>query len=264
MQRQLDFLENVDSQQAELSSYSIGKRIGPPAFLDYQDDSNNDSEIDICFKKDIAWSVAGSLPQNFREEQLPLLGSWTPFNKLVTDSNNKKCVQEYLPVKAQRPQYPVCKDYLDFLLEVVKELEIPFIFVHSDEAVYSKLCHILGKNQELYKDIVLLMGGFHQLRVIQKLLFRRHICKGYKQWCLDAGVIAEGLAAQALESRHYHRSMRVHKECFDALIQFRTENITVSDTIIDPDIEASLIELKKKIPALLLLKMSCEFQHWIS
>ena len=46
---------------------------------------------------------------------------------------------------------------LGFLVEVIDELEIPHIFVHSDEAVYSKLCDILWKDRELYKDIIFLL-----------------------------------------------------------------------------------------------------------
>ncbi len=65
----------------------------------------------------------------------------------------------------------------------------------------------------LYKDIILLLEGFHQLRVRQKLLFKGHSCRGYKEWCSDAGVIASGSADQAFEGRHYYRCMRVHKEC---------------------------------------------------
>ena len=61
---------------------------------------------------------------------------------------------------------------------------------------------------------------------MQKLLYKRHHCKGYMDWCVDAQAIAGGSAEQAFEGRHYYRSMRVHKECFDALIQYRIENLT--------------------------------------
>ena len=52
-------------------------------------------------------------------------------------------IQEYLPVNRHPPGYPTCKDYLDFLLEVIDDLAIPFIYLDSDEMVYSKLCKIL-------------------------------------------------------------------------------------------------------------------------
>ena len=60
------------------------------------------------------------------------------------------------------------------------------------------------------------MGGFHQLRVMQRLLYKHHDCKGYKTWCVDSGTMAGGSANQAFEEGHYYRSMRLHKECFDA------------------------------------------------
>ena len=61
---------------------------------------------------------------------------------------------------------------------------------------------------------------------MQKLLYKRHHCKGYMDWCVDAQTIAGGSAEQAFEGRHYYRSMRVRKECFDAVIQYRIENLT--------------------------------------
>ena len=96
---------------------------------------------------------------------------------------------------------------------------VPYIFVHSDEMVYAKLCDIVWKNKQLYESLILLMGGFHQLRVMQRLIYKRHHCRGFKDWCVDSGVIAGGSADAAFEGIHYFRSMRIHKECFDALVQ---------------------------------------------
>ena len=201
--------------------YSIGKRRGPELFTQFQMQYDVD-QIQITLKRDIAWSLCGVL----NDDELPMLGSWTCFNKFVSDVNYEAVVQKYLPVNPHPPEYPICKEYLDFLLEVIDELEIPFIFVHSDEMVYSKLCEILWQNKDIYNQIILLMGGFHQLRVMQRLLYKRHFTKGYREWCVDAKTIAEGSVDQAFEGRHYYRSMRMHKECFDALVQFRIEKIT--------------------------------------
>ena len=69
-------------------------------------------------------------------------------------------------------------------------------------------CDIVWENTELYSKLVLLMGGFHQLRVMQRLLYKRHDCKGYKTWFVDSGTVAGGSANQAFEGGHYYRSMR--------------------------------------------------------
>ena len=220
--------------------YTLGKRVGPPLLPNLNPEIGSDL-LEESLRKDIAWSLCGI----HQEEGLPMLGSWTAFNKKVSNYDTTKIVQEYLPVSPHPPEYPICKEYLDFLLDVMEELEIPFIFAHSDEAVYSKLCDILWKNPEMYSRIILLMGGFHQLRVMQRILYKRHYCKGYMDWCIDAETIAKGSAEQAFEGRHYYRCMRVHKECFDALVQFRVEAITTNLSTMSPILKEAISSLRK-------------------
>ena len=35
--------------------------------------------------------------------------------------------------------YPVCRTYLDFLVETIEVLELPYIFVQADEQVYTRI-----------------------------------------------------------------------------------------------------------------------------
>ena len=43
------------------------------------------------------------------------------------------------------------------------------------------------------------MAGFHQLRVRQKIFFKRHAIKAYQQWVIDAKTIAFGSAPATIE-----------------------------------------------------------------
>ena len=101
-------------------------RIGPPTIPDYKINQGDFNEVSVSFKRDIAWSIAGS----FVGEDLKLSGSWTPFNKTVSSYDTVSCNELYLPV-THPPEYPIFKDYLDFLVEVIDELEISHIFVRS-------------------------------------------------------------------------------------------------------------------------------------
>ena len=132
-----------------------------------------------------------------------------------------------------KPDYPVCKSFLDNLIQLCRDLELNFIFVHGDEQVYAKLAHILWKNPELYKKIIPLMGGFHELRVMQKIGYKRFGAVGFKQWCKDAGVIACGSADKAFEGGHYYGSMRIHKEMFCAIVFDALKNSFPSNEIFD-------------------------------
>ena len=60
------------------------------------------------------------------------------------------------------------------------------------------------------------MDGFGQLRVMQRLLYKRHFPKGYKEWCIYAKTIVGGSML----------SSRMHKECFDSHVQFRRKKAT--------------------------------------
>ena len=137
-----------------------------------------------------AWNVS----MRFLNDDLPLLGSWTLFNKLAPNVKYEAVVQEYLPVNPHPPDHAICKEYLDFLLEVIDKLEIPFIYVHSYEVLYSKSCEILWKNKDIYTKIILSIGGIRQLGIMQRLLHKRNFPKGYREWCVDAKTIAERLS----------------------------------------------------------------------
>ena len=70
------------------------------------------------------------------------------------------------------------------------------------------------------------MSGFHQLRVRQRIIFKRYVCKGFRKWFIDAGIIAEGSADMALKGRRYYRNMRLLKKSFSVLVQYRVGNFS--------------------------------------
>ena len=75
------------------------------------------------------------------------------------------------------PEYPVCERFLDDLLDIMKELDLDHIFAHADELVYSKLVDIFP---DICNRVIILMGGFHQLRVRPKQIYRLYTCLDFK------------------------------------------------------------------------------------
>ena len=83
--------------------------------------------------------------------------------------------------------------------------------------------HILWEFTDIYNRVIVLMDGFHQLRVRQKQIYKRYVCLDFKSWFIDSGVIVKGSVDQAIEGRHYYRSMKILKESFNALVQYSFE-----------------------------------------
>ena len=240
-----DLLTRIGSAESlDPKPYAPKPRVGPEHFPNYKDDLSRD-ELNFCFKRDVIWSLAGSLPDMMDGEAVEPIGSWTAFHKMISSSEPIKCVQEYLPVAPHPPEYPICKEYFDFLLEIIEDLDLPYMFVHSDEAIYSKLCDILWQNKDIYERIIILMGGFHEVKVVQRVIYKRYYSRRMDTWCVDSAVIAKGSADQAFEGRHYYRCLRMHKECFDALVQQRIETITKGFSLMDPALLAAVKSLRK-------------------
>ena len=116
----------------------------------------------------------------------------------------------------------------------MKELDLDYIFAHADELVYSKLVYVFWKFPDIYDRVIVLMGGFHQLRVRQKQICKQYACLDFKSWFIDSGVIVKDSADQAIEGRYYYRSMRILKECFNALVQYSFEKAILEMETIFP------------------------------
>ena len=164
-EKHYDHVEDDSEDAEEIPNYNIGKRANPPLFAEFIDNTRND-ELEYCLKRDNIWAIAVGIEEKNEEH---LIGSWTDFNRQVTEETNiTNCLLEYLPIIPQLPEYPICKKFLDDLLKVVRDLDQEHIFAHGEEQVYARLAHIIWKDPELYRNIVMLMGGFHELRVRQK------------------------------------------------------------------------------------------------
>ena len=97
--------------------------------------------------------------------------------KKVSSKEFKSAVIQYMPTIPQPvSDYAVLNSYLHFLLQTVVTLELKNIFAHCDEAVYSKLLHIIWSNKETFKPITPFLGGFHELMTGQKILYAKNGC----------------------------------------------------------------------------------------
>ena len=137
--------QNIDlatdlTEMLEILEFTIGQRKPPPLFPDFHDDPETPL-LEQCFKINVIWSLLDTLPGS-SEKAVPV-GSWTACKMEVTSKEIRKSLLEYVPVIPEPPEYHVCKNFLDRLLDLMKDLEVKHIFAHSDEQVYARLAHIL-------------------------------------------------------------------------------------------------------------------------
>ena len=148
------------------------------------------------------WAVAVIIEKDNEEH---LTGSWTDFNRQVTkETNVSKCFLQYLPTIPRPLEYSVCKKFFNELLKVMRDLDD--IFVHSDEHVYAWLAHIIWKDLELYRNIDILMGRFHESHARQKTIYEQNARRRYQKWVIDAKTVAPGSSDAAVEGWDWNKN----------------------------------------------------------
>ena len=140
----------------EIHPFELNHLIPPPKFPNFVDDTSDDM-VSKRFNIDIIWSITADIPEEICNPfNIPLLGSWTHFNKKIYTREFKSAVIQYMPTVPQPlSDYAVLHSYLQFLLQTAETLELKNTIAHCDEAVYSKLLHIIWSNVDTFKSITI-------------------------------------------------------------------------------------------------------------
>ena len=65
------------------------------------------------------------------------------------------------------------------------------------------------------------MGGFHHLRVFQRVLLKRYNYLGLQDWFVDLGTILAGSISLTFEGRNYYRLICLHEK--NLMLFFKVE-----------------------------------------
>ena len=143
-----------------------------------------------------------------------------------------------MPVTPQPvSDYNVLNAYLLLLVGTTENLEIQHIFRFCDKAVCSKLLHIIRNNRDEFKKVIPIMGRFHQLLCLQKVIYKRYACLGLETWITAAEKTVQGL--------HYNTATPADKEIFDAIVHMQNQNIENNYNSIDEVLKQNLVKLTK-------------------
>jgi len=83
----------------------------------------------------------------------------------------------------------------------MQSLKLNSITSVFDQAIYCNL----------YKPIVLRLGRFHTVCTLLSIVGKRFQEAGFRDLCIESGVVAEGSVSVLMEGRSYNRGVRFHK-----------------------------------------------------
>ena len=97
----------------------------------------------------------------------------------------------------------------------------------------------------------------------KKIIYKRHALRVYHKWVTDAKTIAPGSSDVSVEGRHYYRNIKINKEMFCALVQYRVEELTIDYNDMGMELKSLFLNLRRKPTAgnLNLILSNNEFQN---
>ena len=93
-----------------------------------------------------------------------------------------------------------------------------------DQSFYAKAMEVFWKNRQLYKHLIIMMGGFHLLMMLLGVIGTRFGDAGLRELAIESDAIAEGSIERVLNGKNYNRSLRVHKIFYEPLMEVFWKN----------------------------------------
>ena len=150
--------------------------------------------------------------------------AWSGFQQLTAGNVNNGLINVgYMPPITDTPtKWSVCFEIIKRTIEVMNELDLSFIFLECDQAIYTKVLQILfmkeRENKSLYSRIVLRMGGFHVVLCMLRTIYSRFNGCGLVELLSEVGLGGEGTIKKALKGGDVKEGVRFYKLLFEAIL----------------------------------------------
>lgn len=110
-------------------------------------------------------------------------------------------------------------------VQAMRQKNIPFSFLFGDLPTCKTITQLKAENLEMFKDIIPILGPFHQLMSYIYAIYKRFKGSGMADTLVTAEVIVEGSVDQALRGKHYRRAVRCIQLWREFLIQNQLSKI---------------------------------------
>ncbi|MES9880764.1 MAG: hypothetical protein ABW185_07775, partial [Sedimenticola sp.] len=113
------------------------------------------------------------------------------------------------------------------------ELDLEFIFLEVDQAIYNKVLQVIFKYKEdgsaRFDNVIVRMGGFHIIMCLMKSIYSRFNGSGLVELLSEAGVGAEGTIKAGLNGSNVKQGIRYYKLLFEAILRSKLDFLDNGD-----------------------------------
>ena len=219
----------------ELKSYTkTSTTINIPQKFEYRlSDINISDYYNITQKIDFAWLISR---MNITDSEILEMNenqntpSWRAFMSLLLEDHRKKDRVAYLPVIPYPiTEYATVYTCMVLFVDLLKQLKQKYLFVSCDYGVYHIARHIKFEHPELFKFIILILGGFHTIKVIQGCIGKYLKQSGAEEIFNQTRLFGANTVEQVLSGSDYNRSMKGLSYIYEALTRLQLKSFFVPE-----------------------------------
>ena len=150
-----------------------------------------------------------------------LVSGWTEFNiKLANNVVIKASNIAYLdtidaPTTDLKTTFKVsCR-----ACEIRERLGLKAVACVFDQSFYTKAIEVFWKNRDLFRNLVIMMGGFYLLMMLLGIIGHHFGDAGLAKLAVESDDVAGGSIEKILSGKNYNRAIRMHKILYETLIR---------------------------------------------
>ena len=156
--------------------------------------------------------------------------SWSGFQELTTERDLQQAIVGYLPPIPESPtNMNVIYAEIERTEMMRRELQLDFIFLEVDQAIYTKVLDAMFKMKNQGNDrfpvIIPRMGGFHITICMLRTIYSLFNKAGFIQVLSAAGLGGLGSVKKALKGGDVNEGINLHKKMFEAVIRTKIQHL---------------------------------------
>jgi hypothetical protein len=199
-----------------VQDYIVGKRKNPPAVTTVELPHECIENVKDAQRKNLLWIFS-----RLRNEQCQTVCSWTGFNILIRkDVAIKADTVAYLPcINNPATDMSTVHEILRQCLQIRSQIQLEKITLVVDQAIFAKSMEIVWYHPQTFKNVFILMGGFHIICNLLSIIGKLFGDAGLGDIAVEIGCIAQGSIQNVLQGKQYNRGIRLHKCIYEALMR---------------------------------------------
>ena len=150
--------------------------------------------------------------------------AWSAFQSVTTDYPTLCEVNVgYMPPIHDTPtKYDVILEILSSAEKCRNELDLEYIFLEADQAVYHKVLDVKFQLPEQFKNVIVRMGGFHLIMCLMRSVYSRFRGFGLVELLAEVGDLGgPGTIESSLKGSDVKFGIRLYKLLFEAFYRIK-------------------------------------------